>query len=57
MKTLMINDLPDVEVLDRVDMASITGGAIDQRLHDFIANVYSYTHCTSPCVPVTVPTY
>lgn len=55
--SLVINDLPVVEALDGVEMASITGGAIDQRLHDFIANVYSYTHCTSPCVPVTVPTY
>jgi hypothetical protein len=44
MTTLMINDLPDVEVLDRVAMSAITGGMIDQRLADYIQNVYQYTH-------------
>jgi hypothetical protein len=44
MKTLMINDLPDVEVLDRVAMSAITGGMIDQRLAEYIQNVYQYTH-------------
>ncbi|MFM0339884.1 hypothetical protein [Paraburkholderia fungorum] len=44
MTTLTINDLPDVEVLDRVAMSAITGGMIDQRLAVYIQNVYAYTH-------------
>jgi hypothetical protein len=44
MTTLTINDLPDVEVLDRVAMSAITGGMIDQRLSEYITNVWWYTH-------------
>ncbi|MFB9124792.1 hypothetical protein ACFFYR_17160 [Paraburkholderia dipogonis] len=44
MNTLVIRDLPDVEVLDRVAMSAITGGKLDQRLEVYIQNVYQYTH-------------
>ena len=45
MKTLMINDLPVVDVLDRETMASITGGtAIDQRISDLIAAILRAAH-------------
>jgi hypothetical protein len=44
MKTLVIRDLPGVEVLDRVAMSAITGGKLDQRLEVYIQNVYQYTH-------------
>ncbi|MFL9931424.1 hypothetical protein P0D88_19700 [Paraburkholderia sp. RL18-103-BIB-C] len=44
MKSLTINDLLDVEDLDRVAMSAITGGMIDQRLAEYINNVWWYTH-------------
>ena len=44
MNTLVIRDLPEVEVLDRAAMTAITGGRLDQRLEVYIQNVYQYTH-------------
>ncbi|MCY1294079.1 hypothetical protein D9M68_801050 [compost metagenome] len=42
--TIVIHDLPAIEVLDCVEMSAIKGGQIDQRLADYIQNVYQYTH-------------
>jgi hypothetical protein len=43
-KTLKIDDLPVVEVLDRAAMTAVSGGQLPEEIARYIRYVDAYTH-------------